>query len=475
MRLLPPATRAAADRRIPITIAFGTIATACCGLYVGWSSRFTSERARSALDWGVLLAFIAGCSGLAWLAGRLHRRHCLAAAYLRRDQAQLRRQNSLLQNTLDNIGEGLSVFDSRGRLIARNSRFCELLNLPEGLPTGTSLGEILLRQASNGDFGDVEPVAETARRLERFYREVPVVKERSTPTGRTLEIRRTAMPGGSVLSVYSDVTEIRAAERRLLQARSQAESANHSKSEFLANMSHELRTPLNAIIGFTEIISQELFGPIGNDKYLEYIKDVHSSSLHLLSIINDVLDMSKIEAGKLELAKQAVILQDVIGDVIRIVRERASSRDIELVLEAAGEPVVVWGDDRAMKQIFLNLLSNAIKFSKENETVQIRVIAETGGNAAVEVEDHGIGMDEEEQERALQPFGQAKPATTRNYGGTGLGLPITKGLVEAHGGTLTISSRVGEGTIVRVDLPVSPLLPPLNPMPTLKAAVFDIG
>jgi signal transduction histidine kinase len=283
------------------------------------------------------------------------------------------------------------------------------------------------------------------------------------------------MPGGAVLSVYSDITEIRAAERRLLQARSQAEAANHSKSEFLANMSHELRTPLNAIIGFTEIISQELFGPIGNDKYLEYIKDVHSSSLHLLSIINDVLDMSKIEAGKLELAKQAVILQGVIGDVIRIVRERASSRDIELVFDATEQPVVVWGDERAMKQIFLNLLSNAIKFSKENEKVQIRVFTEPGGNAAVEVEDRGIGMDEQEQERALQPFGQAKPATTRNYGGTGLGLPITKGLVEAHDGSLTISSRVGEGTTVRVVLPVNSLLSAESPSPVFKAEAFDLG
>ncbi len=422
----------------------------------------------------MLLAFAVSCLGCLWLAGRLYRRRRLAAAYQRRDQARLRRQNALLQNTLDSIGEGLSVFDSRGRLIARNPRFCELLNLPEAMPAGTALGDILMRQATRGDFGNVEPATETARRLERFYREVPIVNERATPTGRTLQIRRSAMPGGAVLSVYADVTDIRAAERRLLQARSQAETANHSKSEFLANMSHELRTPLNAIIGFTEIISQELFGPIGNDKYLEYIKDVHSSSLHLLSIINDVLDMSKIEAGKLELAKQAVILQEVIGDVIRIVRERASSRDIELVLEAAEQPVVIWGDDRAMKQIFLNLLSNAIKFSEEKEKVQIRVIAEAGGNAAVEVEDRGIGMDEQEQERALQPFGQAKPATTRNYGGTGLGLPITKGLVEAHGGTLTISSRLGEGTIVRVVLPAGPLLPAENPMPVLQAEAFDL-
>ena len=475
MRLLPLASRSNAGRRAPLAIAFGAILTACFGVYVGWSSRLSWERAHPAMDLAVVLAFAAGCSGLAWLGGRLRRRYRLSAAYQRRDEARLRRQKALLQNTLDNIGEGLSVFDSRGRLIARNSRFCELLDLPEGIPAGTSLGEILTRQARNGDFGDVEPAAETARRLERFYREVPIVKERQTPTGRTLQIRRNAMPGGAVLSVYSDITEIRAAERRLLQARSQAEAANHSKSEFLANMSHELRTPLNAIIGFTEIISQELFGPIGNDKYLEYIKDVHSSSLHLLSIINDVLDMSKIEAGKLELAKQAVILQEVIGDVIRIVRERASSRDIELVFDATEQPVVVWGDERAMKQIFLNLLSNAIKFSKENEKVQIRVFTEPGGNAAVEVEDRGIGMDEQEQERALQPFGQAKPATTRNYGGTGLGLPITKGLVEAHDGSLTISSRVGEGTTVRVVLPVNSLLSAESPSPVFKAEAFDLG
>ncbi len=475
MRPLPRAARSNADHRAPIVFAFAAILMACCGIYLGWSWGLMSERARLVPDLGVLLAFAAGGFGLAWLNSRLRRRQRLAAAYQRRDEARLRRQNTLLQNTLDNIGEGLSVFDPRGRLIARNSRFCQLLALPEDMPAGTSLQEILMRQARNGDFGEVEPTAETARRLERFYREVPIVKERPTPVGGTLQIRRSAMPGGAVLSIYSDVTEIRAAERRLLQARSQAETANHSKSEFLANMSHELRTPLNAIIGFSEIISQELFGPIGNDKYLEYIKDVHSSSLHLLSIINDVLDMSKIEAGKLELTKQAVVLQEVIADVIRIVRERASSRDIELVFDATAQPVVVWGDERAMKQIFLNLLSNAIKFSEESGKVQIRVIAETGGNAGVEVEDRGIGMDEQEQERALQPFGQAKPATTRNYGGTGLGLPITKGLVEAHGGTLAISSRVGEGTMVRVVLPSRPLLAPVDSMPPFKAEAFDLG
>ena len=364
-----------------------------------------------------------------------------------------RSQSTLLQKTFDNIDEGLSVFDARGNLAARNAQFCRLLGLPRDLPLGTALRDILMYQAMHGAFGAVDANAETARRLAQFSREVPTIKERLTPAGRTLQIRRSAMPGGAVLSLYSDVTEIRAGERRLLQARSQAEAANRSKSEFLANMSHELRTPLNAIIGFTEIISQEMFGPIGNEKYLEYVKDVHTSSLHLLSIINDVLDMSKIEAGKLELAKQAVALPAVVRDVLRIVHERASRRGLALVLQSASEEAVMWADERALKQILLNLLSNAIKFSHDGETVRIRVAADGDGAAAVEVEDHGIGMDAAEQERAVQPFGQAKPATAGNFGGTGLGLPITKGLVEAHGGSMSIASRVGDGTVVRVVLP----------------------
>jgi signal transduction histidine kinase len=365
-----------------------------------------------------------------------------------------------LQSTLESIEEGLSVFNGRGRLVAHNQRFNQLLDLPSDLPTGTTLAEILMRQATRGDFGDLDPAAETARRLERFHRVVPLTRERVTLAGRTLQIRRRAMPDGAILTVYSDITEIKESEREIVQARSQAETANRAKSEFLANMSHELRTPLNAIIGFSEIVCNELFGPLGNERYVEYIKDIHASSLHLLSIINDVLDMSKIEAGKFELAKEPVTLQRVVEEGLRMMRERAESRGVTLEASIAQHDIVSWADERALKQVLLNLLANAIKFSEDGGVVTVRLGNEGEGRAAIEVEDRGIGMTADEQERALQPFGQAKPVITREYGGTGLGLPITKGLVEAHGGTLTIRSRVGVGTTVRVVVPIE--LPPAS-------------
>jgi signal transduction histidine kinase len=360
----------------------------------------------------------------------------------------------LLQTTLENIGEGLSVFDSRGGLIAWNSRFCELLELPPDLPVGAPLRDILMLQAARGDFGRDDPSGEVAKRLEWFYRDVPTTKERVTPRGRTLQISRRAMPDGAIVSVYSDVTDLKASERKLIQARNQAEMANHAKSEFLANMSHELRTPLNAIIGFSEIIAHELFGPLGNEKYLDYMMDIHRSSLHLLDIINDVLDMSKIEARKLELSKEPLNIRHLIGEVVRMMREQAESRGIELETKLSDREMEIWADELAVKKIFLNLLSNAIKFSRDGGEVFIRVLSDEPGLAVVEFEDHGIGMNEEELERALQPFGQAKPSTTRNYGGTGLGLPITKGLIEAHGGKLAIESRAGQGTIARISLPI---------------------
>ena len=398
---------------------------------------------------------------LAWMMSGSLDRQQRTLIDLRQRENELTEQTALLQSTIENMGEGISVFDRHGRLIAWNSRFVELLELPQ--PAGlTSLYDILLYQARRGDFGPVEPVGEARERIDQFYRDLPTMRERVTNAGRTLQIHRRAMPDGAVVSLYSDITERKAAEQEMAEAWQAAELANRSKSDFLANMSHELRTPLNAIIGFSEVICSEFLGPMRDKKYLGYIKDIHSSGLHLLSIINDVLDMSKIEAGKLELASEIVTVQRVVAESLRMVSERAHSRNIELVSELSGVDTGIWGDERAIKQIVLNLLSNAVKFSHDGGRVDIRATLDLTGGLVLEVEDRGIGMSAGELERALQPFGQANTGAARLYGGTGLGLPITKGLIEAHHGELVIDTAPERGTRVRVTLPpqISAASPP---------------
>jgi signal transduction histidine kinase len=399
----------------------------------------------------VLFAVTAGC--LTWLMVRAVERQGMTTAKLRTSEERLQRQSDLLQSTLENMGEGLSVFDRHGRLVAWNARFVEMLDLPMTLTAETTLRDILRVQTARGDFGRVDQAAEVQARLERFYRDVPDMRERVTGNGRTLLIRRRGMPGGAVVSLYSDITERKAADIKMAQAWAQAELANRSKTDFLANMSHELRTPLNAIIGFSEILSGQHLGRLENERYLDYSKDIHSSGLHLLSIINDVLDMSKIEAGKLDLHEEDVAVEPLLTGSLRMVRERARKQRIEFVSRMADPGQVIFADERAIKQCLLNLLSNAVKFSPMGGAVTIEALADAEGCTVITVTDQGIGMTAEEQERALQPFGQAHSSTTRTYGGTGLGLPITQGLVEAHGGTMSISSKPGEGTSVSLTLP----------------------
>ncbi|HVH78815.1 MAG TPA: PAS-domain containing protein, partial [Stellaceae bacterium] len=389
----------------------------------------------------VLFAVTAAC--LTWLMVRAVERQQRAAARLRAGEERWQRQSDLLQSTLENMGEGLSVFDSAGRLIAWNAKFIELLDLPAELSTETSLRDILQVQTARGDFGPLDDAISVDDRFRRFFEEVPLIRERQVGNGRTLQIRRRGMPGGAVVSLYSDVTERKAAEIKMAQAWAQAELANRAKSDFLANMSHELRTPLNAIIGFSEILSGEHLGPLKNGRYLEYATDIHSSGLHLLSIINDVLDMSKIEAGKLDIQDDEIGVGDLLNGSLRMVRERAREQSVDLICDVAGPDHVILGDERAMKQCLLNLLSNAIKFSDVGGKVSLEAAIDNDGRSVLTVGDEGIGMNAEELERALQPFGQAQASTTRTYGGTGLGLPITQGLVEAHGGTLSIVSAPG--------------------------------
>lgn len=364
----------------------------------------------------------------------------------------LERRTTLLQSTLEHMEEGVSVFDQNGRLVAWNSRFLELLNLPRDTSEGSALADILRLQAVRGDFGPSDP-AETVRKwLKHFYENLPLTRERITSSGHILRIRRRRMPDGSVMTLYADITEQKAEQGRIAEAWAEADRANRSKSAFLAHMSHELRTPLNAIIGFSELLSHGILGPITNERFLGYISDIHSSGMHLLEIVNDVLDMSKIEAGKLELSFDWVSLQQVIEEAIGMLGELAGRRKLDLVMTRSPDEIVVWADERALKQITLNLLSNAIKFSNDGGRIETRAAVDEKGDVTFEVRDYGIGMTADELERALQPFGQAQPITSRTYGGTGLGLPIVKGLIQAHGGRLVIESNVGCGTLVRVHL-----------------------
>src|SRR5258708_5877460 len=229
-------------------------------------------------------------------------------------------------------------------------------------------------------------------------------------------------------------------------------------------MSHELGPPMNAIIGFSDILRSEKFGAIGNTKYLEYVRDIHTSGVHLLDLINDVLDMSKIEAGKLELFEEEVVVAELVASCLAMISERARERRIRIAADVGSQSTMIWADLRGMKQILLNILSNAVKFSHDGGAVTISSGLDSGVGVIITVSDTGIGMTPDQIERARQPFGQAHAATTRAYGGTGLGLPITQRLVELHDGELRIASVPGEGTSVAV------VFPPLRTLSSLKRA-----
>jgi PAS domain S-box-containing protein len=245
-----------------------------------------------------------------------------------------------------------------------------------------------------------------------------------------------------------DITERRKAELAMSQAIDQAEFANRSKSEFLANMSHELRTPLNAIIGFSEIIKDQLFGPVGNKQYVEYAQDIHDSGGLLLSLINDILDMSKIEAGKRALAESVIDIDEIVHSVVRLVAARAKESKIKLNIRIPTAFPALRGEDRAIKQILTNLLTNAIKFTPEGGAVTLTTYIDEQSCMKVVVQDTGIGIAQDDIPLALAPFGQIESALSRKHQGTGLGLPLTKALVELHGGRLELESELGKGTKV---------------------------
>jgi signal transduction histidine kinase len=248
-----------------------------------------------------------------------------------------------------------------------------------------------------------------------------------------------------------------AAAKLAQEAKDKAEAANRAKSDFLANMSHELRTPLNAIIGFSDIIKEQMLGPVGNERYVEYVRDINNSANHLLIVINDILDLSKIEFGNVPLIEENVDLHATIESCLTIIGERARNGGLTVEYKPLEQMPTLWAEQRRIKQILINLLSNAVKFTPQGGTITVSLRHETDGGLAIAVADTGIGIRREDFEAVMAPFGQADTGLDRQYEGTGLGLPLSKAFAEMHGGQLLLDSELGQGTTVTVILPAARL------------------
>lgn len=381
-------------------------------------------------------------------------------------EAMVRRRNESLHKVVENSFDCIVITTSDGEIISANSsadrvmgwRQAEVIgsSITDHLPDAEELGAKFLdidrkdRPPSDVDFQPLE--AECLRAdgtpftMELVVYMAPVSFDSSGAT---------ASAGERISYVYSfrDISLRRQAEQAREEARQQAEAANRAKTEFLANMSHELRTPLNAIIGFSELMRTEALGPLGSPQYLEYMNDINGSGQHLIQIINDILDMSKIEAGELSPTEEVFDFVRAAETSLRLVADRAQKGEISLVNTVPADIPLICGDERMIKQILLNLLSNAVKFTPEGGMVELSAENNSLG-LSFSVADTGCGIPPDKMEIILEPFGQADMTLQRNYEGTGLGLPLVKAMVELHGGELELFSREGKGTTATVRLPV---------------------
>jgi signal transduction histidine kinase len=359
-----------------------------------------------------------------------------------REQARSWSAQARLVAALESSPDGLALIDSRGRLVIANNQVARFFpEAKDALDEGTPFAELFARVAPYHavDGGSADPELLTRRPAH-------------LSDGRWVRLSRALTPEGGYFLLWSDITELKVREARIEIARRQAEAASLAKSSFLAAMSHELRTPLNAIIGFSEIIGGQMFGSAGNPKYQEYADNISASGRHLLEIINNVLELAKSEAGKMELRPEPTVLAPILEDCAVMVGPQCEAAKLSFALQLTPEPVMVSGDPVKLRQILLNLLSNAIKFSSPGGRVTL-TLAASAAEAVISVSDTGIGMSPEQIPTALTPFAQVDNRLARRYDGTGLGLPLSKTFVELHGGRMEIESALGHGTTVRVRLP----------------------
>jgi signal transduction histidine kinase/sensor domain CHASE-containing protein len=397
---------------------------------------------------GIIVAIMAILAGLAlWLMFNIQQR---SHGYLKMIDAKNQRiENNLKlwRLTIEAIDYGVCVFDAKGRLLLWNDAYQRIWKMPADLlHEGSSMVQLVEWILGIGEYR----LAPDESRGAEMRPHDSIVSSRWVyqQADRTIEVRRFAVPEiGGFISISRDMTQSRHHEQELVQAWEQAVLANRAKSEFLANISHELRTPLNAIIGFSEVLEREIFGPLANERYRSYVADIKASGSHLLSLINDILDLSKIEAGKFDLRIEPVDCASVMETVARLIRPRAEANQLDFNVHYLPEPIKLRVDERALKQVLINLLSNAVKFTHPGGQVDLGCHAVPGGVAFV-VRDTGIGISDKDIETALAPFGQIDSQLSRRFEGTGLGLPIVKGICELHGGGLSIDSEVERGTTV---------------------------
>jgi two-component system, cell cycle sensor histidine kinase PleC len=387
-----------------------------------------------------------------------------------------------LRDAIETIPEAFVLWDSGNRLVLCNSKFQQLHNLPDdAIQVGTAYDVVLAAGR--------RPVVRTTETSEPLAHRGARTFEAQLEDGRWLHISERRTKDGGYVSVGTNITAIKLHEAKLVDSeqrlmatvadlqtsqqaletqaqelailaekyaeeKTRAEEANQAKSKFLANMSHELRTPLNAIIGFSEIMESGMFGPLGTVKYDEYCRDIRESGKYLLDVINDVLDMSKIEAGRMRLDLEPLDLDRLLAEATRVVASRAQEKNIELISRVQPDVQLV-ADRRAVKQIVLNLLSNAVKFTPEGGRIRLRGHVRAG-SMIISIADDGIGIPKDALTRLGRPFEQVESQLTKIHQGSGLGLAISKSLTELQGGSLRIRSRPGVGTVVVVDLPLEP-------------------
>ena len=390
---------------------------------------------------------------------------------VKRREQELAEKTALLRATLEHMEQGLLMLDAELRLKMWNDRWIELMDVPpELVGVGLPMEAIVRATAQRGDYGpgDVETLVRS--RLEQTCRLEPRAYELHRANGRVIDMRRSPMPDGGILFAVADITERKRVEVDLRRAKDEAELASRSKTEFLANMSHELRTPLNAIIGFSDILMGQIFGPLGDARYSDYARDIRDSGLHLLNLINDVLDVSKVEFGKVELIEETVDIVAVVESCARLMRDRADTAGLRLVQELPPGLPQIQGDSRRLKQVLLNLLSNAVKFTPTGGRVTIRASYQPQDGFRLIVEDTGIGIAKVDLEKAMRPFGQIDSRLARKYQGTGLGLPLARSMAELHGGKLELDSAPGQGTTATIWLPAGRVLQPANlPRPAAQS------